>query len=94
MPRGKKVTRSAAEIAEAKKARRDAFIKIAGYRVKKALDAIEKLHTLANRRSYEFDQDDVAKIKKALLSRVEMIVERFESASKGGPEKKETFSFD
>jgi hypothetical protein len=94
MPRGKKVTKTPQELEKAKKERRDAFVKVAGYRVKKSLDTLDKLNTLANRRSYEFGTDDVAKIKKALMSRVEMIVEKFESASKGGPEKKETFSFD
>ncbi len=46
--------------------KRENFVRLAEGRTRSALDAIRKIGNLSNRRAYEFDDQDVKKIIKAL----------------------------
>lgn len=46
--------------------KRENFVRLAEGRTRIALDAIRKIGNLSNRRAYEFDDQDVKKIIKAL----------------------------
>ena len=62
--------------------RRVKFVKLAESRVQAALTAIRKIGNLSNRRSYEFDDDDVKKIIKAIKDAVAETERKFDPASR------------
>lgn len=47
---------------------RERFVRLAELRVSNSLDAIRKLGLLGNKSQYEYSDDDIAKIDKALTS--------------------------
>jgi hypothetical protein len=57
--------------------KRSNFIRIAEARTSRALQAIRTIGNLANRSNYEFSEDDVRKIRRALLEEVEVMTKRF-----------------
>lgn len=63
------------------KADRDKFIRLANKRVPRAIKAIQLVGNLANRSNYDFEDEDVAKILKALNAELNACRKRFELAS-------------
>ena len=75
--------------ADAEKAKRQAekatkFKELGGKRVSAALDKIALLNNLANRNSYEYTQEDVDKMTKALRAAVQHVEDNFKAALGGG----------
>lgn len=58
------------------------FVDLANRRVSKALNAIRLIGNLANRSNYDYTDDDVTKILRALSDEVAACRKRFELASK------------
>ena len=61
---------------------RHKFIDLANKRVSKALQTIQLIGNLSNRSNYDYTQDDVAKIMKALTDEVSACRKKFEIAIK------------
>lgn len=57
--------------------KRSKFVQLANQRVTKALDQIRLVGNLSNRSAYEFTEDDVKKIVKALQRSVDSMKSRF-----------------
>lgn len=57
--------------------KREKFVKLAEGRTQAALDAIRKIGNLSNRRAYEFDDQDVKKIIKALRDAASELEKKF-----------------
>lgn len=53
------------------------FVILAEKRVQKALDAIESIGKLSNRSNYSYTDDQVKKIKAALIGQVNSVMARF-----------------
>ena len=73
---------------EAEKAKRQAeklakFKELGGKRVSAALDKIALLNNLANRNSYDYTQEDVDKMAKALRAAVQHVEDNFKAALGG-----------
>lgn len=62
------------------------FVKYAEGRVQATLVSIRKIGNLANRRSYQFDDNDVRKIVKTLRDAITDLERKFDPA--GGPSQK------
>ncbi len=60
------------------------FVKLASARVNKALKDIQLIGNLANRSNYDYTDEDVAKIFKALNEEMSACKKRFELSSKKG----------
>ena len=56
---------------------RDKFISLAEKRTGKALQAIAVIGNLSNRSNYSYTDDDVKKIKKALINQVNEMIAKF-----------------
>ncbi len=67
--------------------KREKFVRLAEGRTRSALDAIRKIGNLSNRRAYDFDDQDVKKIIKALRDASADLERKFGSAA--APEKDE-----
>jgi hypothetical protein len=61
---------------------REKFVDLARKRVTKALKDIQLIGNLSNRSNYDYTDDDVAKIMKALTDEVAACRRKFEVASK------------
>lgn len=61
---------------------RDKFISLAEKRTGKALQAIAVIGNLSNKSNYSYTDDDVRKIKKALINQVNEMIAKF--ATKDG----------
>lgn len=61
---------------------RQKFIALANKRVSKALQTIQLIGNLSNRSNYDYTQDDVSKIMKALTDEVTACRKKFEMALK------------
>ena len=61
---------------------RNKFVRLAEARVAKALKAIQLIGTLSNRSNYDFTEEDVTKIFKALNDEISDCRRRFDSARK------------
>lgn len=61
---------------------REKFVDLARKRVNKALKDIQLIGNLSNRSNYDYTDDDVAKIMKALTDEVAACRRKFEVASK------------
>jgi len=59
------------------KQKREKFVRLAEARVSKAMQSIRLIGNLNNRSAYEYSEDDVRKIVKALNSEVEAMAARF-----------------
>jgi hypothetical protein len=67
--------------------KRDKFVGLAEARVSRALQAIRVVGNLSNRNNYEYSEDDVRKIVKALTAEVDALQARFRSSdTKARPE--------
>lgn len=60
--------------------KRENFVRLAEGRTRSALDAIRKIGNLSNRRAYDFDDQDVKKIIKALKDASNDLERKFGSA--------------
>ena len=61
---------------------RDKFVKLASMRVSKALKGIQLIGNLSNRSNYDYTEEDVAKILKALQDEIGACKRKFEMARK------------
>ena len=71
-------------------AKRERFINVAGRRVQKVLDDIESLSKCANKNTYEYTDEEVTKMMKAIKEKVKQLDAAFSANSKSG---KQTFEF-
>lgn len=60
-------------------AKREKFVELAEARVSRALQAIRVVGNLSNRNNYEYTEDDIRKIVKALTAEVDAMQARFRS---------------
>lgn len=68
-------------------AKREKFVDLAEARVSRALHAIRVVGNLSNRNNYEYCEDDIKKIVKALTLEIDAMQARFRSSdSKARPE--------
>lgn len=70
--------------------KRDRFKNVAGKRVQKVLDTIDSLAKCANKNNYEYDEEDVSKIMRALKDKVKILEMAYTSNTKST---KNTFKF-
>lgn len=68
------------------------FVRLATKRVNNAIKAINLIGNLSNRSNYDYTEEDVTKIFKALQGEINACKKRFYMASKSGG--KEIFSLD
>lgn len=71
-------------------AKKERFKNVAGRRVQKVLDDIESLSKCANRSTYEYSDEEVRKMLKAINEKVTLLKAAFTASSKSG---KQTFEF-
>lgn len=71
---------------------RSKFVKLASMRVSKALKDIQLIGNLSNRSNYDYTDDDVAKIFKALQEEITSCKRKFENSRK--KDSKITFNLD
>ncbi len=71
-------------------AKKDRFINVAGRRVQKVLDDLESLSKCSNKNTYEYAQEDVNKMMRAIKEKVKFLDAAFSSGAKSG---KQTFEF-
>lgn len=71
-------------------AKRERFITVAGRRVQKVLDDLDSLSKCANRSTYEYSDEEVKKMMKAITEKVGLVKAAFSASSKSG---KQTFEF-
>lgn len=60
--------------------KREKFVRLAEGRTRTALEAIRKIGNLSNKRAYEFDEQDVKKITKALREATNDLERKFGSS--------------
>ena len=70
--------------------KKERFKNVASRRVQKVLDDIESLSKCANRNTYEYNDDDVKKMMKAIGDQMTLLKAAFEANSKSG---KKSFEF-
>lgn len=61
---------------------REKFVRLANKRVSNALKALQLIGNLSNRSNYDYTDEDVAKILKALQDELNSCRRRFETASR------------
>jgi hypothetical protein len=66
--------------------KREKFVRLAEGRTQKALDSIRKIGNLSNKRAYEYDEQDVKKIIKALRDATSDLEKKFGPSSSGDSE--------
>jgi light-regulated signal transduction histidine kinase (bacteriophytochrome) len=71
-------------------AKKERFKNVAGRRVQKVLDDIDSLSKCANRSTYDYTDEEVRKMLKAISEKVILLKASFNSSSKSG---KQTFEF-
>jgi hypothetical protein len=71
---------------------REKFVMLANSRVNKAIKAIHLIGNLSNRSNYDYTDEDVSKIFRALNDEINTCKRRFELASKKAPDT--TFKLD
>ncbi|MDP3462316.1 MAG: hypothetical protein Q8S18_05975 [Bacteroidales bacterium] len=62
--------------------KRDRFKKVAGKRVQKVLDTIDSLAKCANRNNYDYEDEDVTKMLRALKEKVKILEMAYTSNTK------------
>jgi len=70
--------------------KRDRFKTVASRRVQRVLDSMDNLAKCANRSTYEYTEEEVRKMMKAVNDKVALLKASFTAGSKPG---KETFEF-
>jgi len=71
-------------------AKKDRFKNVAGRRVQKVLDDLESLSKCANKNTYEYSDEEVRKMLKAINEKVLLLKSAFSASSRSG---KQTFEF-
>ncbi|MBK8608473.1 MAG: hypothetical protein IPL84_00550 [Chitinophagaceae bacterium] len=71
-------------------AKKDRFKNVAGRRVQKVLDDIDSLSKCANISTYDYTDEEVRKMLRAINEKVNLLKAAFNSSSKSG---KQTFEF-
>ena len=71
-------------------AKKDRFKNVAGRRVQKVLDDLESLSKCANKSTYEYTNEEVNKLMRAIKEKVKQLDAAFSANSKSG---KQTFEF-
>lgn len=71
-------------------AKKDRFKNVAGRRVQKVLDDLESLSKCANKSTYEYSDEEVRKMLRAINEKVLLLKTAFSASSKSG---KQTFEF-
>jgi hypothetical protein len=67
--------------------KREKFVRLAEARVSKAMQAIRVIGNLSNKSNYDFSDEDIKKISRALNAEVDAMQARFKNAdSKARPE--------
>jgi hypothetical protein len=75
------------------KTKRERFIEVAGNRVQMVIDKIDNLSKCANRKNYEFTQNDIDKMFKAIIDRTKTTKVKFESELNSNQKEKRIFKF-
>ncbi len=70
--------------------KRDRFRNVAGRRVQKVLDNLDSLSKCANRGNYEYDDNDVDKMMRAIKEKVKVLEAAYTTSTKFT---KQTFKF-
>jgi hypothetical protein len=70
--------------------KRDRFKNVAGKRVQKVLDTIDSLAKCANKNNYEYEEEDVSKMMRALKDKLKILEMAYTSNTKST---KNTFKF-
>lgn len=70
--------------------KRDRFKNVAGRRVQKILDNIDSLAKCANRGNYDYDEDDIGKMMRAIKEKVKNLELAYTTNTKSA---KNTFTF-
>jgi hypothetical protein len=69
------------------RSKRDKFLELANKRVSRALKDIQLVGNLANRKNYEYSDDEAKKIVKALQSEVDRVKQHFHSGAQSASNK-------
>lgn len=77
-------------MAKGNSVRKDRFKTVASRRVQKVLDDLEILSRCANKSNYEYTDDDVKKMMRAVNDKVAMLKSAFTAGTNSG---KQTFEF-
>lgn len=77
-------------MAKANSIKRERFKTVASRRVQKVLDDLESLSKCANRSTYEYSEDEVRKMMKAINDKVALLKASFSASSNS---RKQTFEF-
>jgi aspartate carbamoyltransferase regulatory subunit len=72
------------------KSKKDRFKDVASKRVQKLLDSIDNLSKCANKRNYEYNDEDVRKMMKVINDKMAIMKAAYTMSNKTG---KETFEF-
>lgn len=72
------------------KSRKDRFKDVAGRRVQKVLDDLDSLSKCANKSTYEYSDEEVRKMLRAINEKITLLKVAFSASSKSG---KQTFEF-
>jgi len=75
------------------KTKRERFIDVGGSRVQMVIDKIDNLSKCANRRNYEFTQDDIDKMFRAISDKLRNVKAKFESELSSSNKGKRIFKF-
>lgn len=75
------------------KTKRERFIEVGGNRVQMVIDKIDNLSKCANKRNYEFTQNDIDKMFKAISDRLKNTKAKFESELTSRNKEKRIFKF-
>jgi hypothetical protein len=75
------------------KTKRQRFQEVAGIRVQMVLDKIDNLSKCANKKNYEFYQDDIDKMFRAIARQLKIAKTRFEGVLNEKGKEKKTFKF-
>lgn len=70
--------------------KQDRFKNVAGRRVQKVLDDLDSLSKCANKNTYDYSEEEVRKMLKAINEKVLLLKAAFNASSKSG---KQTFEF-
>jgi hypothetical protein len=70
--------------------KRARFVNVAGRRVQKVLDGLDSLSKCANRNNYDFDEEDISKMIKAIKEKIRLLESSYTSNTKTT---KNTFQF-
>jgi hypothetical protein len=75
------------------KTRRQRFQEVAGTRVQMVLDKMDNLSKCANKKNYEFSQDDIDKMFRAISQRIRLTKIKFEGELDEKSKERKMFKF-